>query len=247
MTETATTITKALEAYQRYDPPGWVDVYRLIPWWAGILGMALGVLMMTFGNGRLFRLAAAPLGAIVALLWTPLLAIRFGHAADARQLTTFAMAGLAALGLLFPPGALFFICGTPGGLLGGELVGSQDWVMGFLPGFLVAGALGAAAHKTLGAVVSSVGGAWLLVLGLLAALAPMGTLSSSLAGQPWGCLIAAGLFAVAGTVFQLFVRLSEEERARLKDEKRRAKRRRDEQKATEKRWETYSKDKGLDT
>ena len=75
----------------------------------------------------------------------------------------------------------------------------------------------------------------------------MGTLASSLAGQPWGCLIAAGLFAVAGTVFQLFVRLSDEERATLKDEKRRAKRRRDEQKATEKRWENYSKDKGLDT
>ena len=56
-----------------------------------------------------------------------------------------------------------------------------------------------------------------------------------------------GLFAVAGAVFQLFVRLSPEERARLSDEKRRAKKRRSEQKAVEERWANYSKDKGLDT
>jgi signal transduction histidine kinase len=247
MTANTSAISQALEAYQRFDPPGWVDVYRLMPWWAGIVAMALGIVMMTFGNGKLFRLAAAPLGALVALLWAPLLAIRFGYAANARQITLFAAAALTGLGLLFPPGALFFICGAPGGLLGGELAGAQDWVLGFLPGFLVTGALGAAAHRHLGAVASSIGGAWLLVLGLLAAVAPMGSLAPSLAGQPLGCLMAAGLFAVAGTVFQLFVRLSPEERARLKDEKRRAKRKREEQKAVEERWSNYSKDKGLDT
>jgi hypothetical protein len=247
MTATSSSITQALEAYQRFDPPGWIDVYRLLPWWGGLLAMTLGLVMMTAGNGRLFRLAAAPLGALVALLWAPLLAIKLGYATNAKQITLFSAAALTALGLLFPPGALFFICGAPGGLLGGELAGASDWVLGFLPGFLVAGALGAAMHRVLGAVVSSLGGAWLLVLGLLAAAAPAGSLSASLAGQPWGCLIAAGLFAVAGTVFQLFVRLSPEERARLKDEKRRAKRRREDQKAVEERWANYSKDKGLDT
>mgnify|MGYP006391361623 CR=1 FL=1 len=52
------------------------------------------------------------------------------------------------------------------------------------------------------------------------------------------------LFAVAGIVYQLFVRLSPEERARLKEEKRKAKKRRDETKAVESRWSGYSKNKG---
>jgi hypothetical protein len=246
MTEQASSIAQSLEAYQRFDPAGWVDAYRLLPWYGGLAAMTLGVLMMTFGNGRLFRLAVAPLGALVALLWAPLLAIRFGYGAKAKDITTFAAAGLAVLGLLFPPGALFFICGAPGGLIGGELAGKADWVLGFLPGFLVAGALGAAAHRHLGAVVSSVGGAWLFVLGLLALMAPAGSLAQSLAGQPWGCVSAAGLFALAGVVFQLFVRLSPEERARLKDQKRLAQKKKAEQKAMNERWANYSKDKGLD-
>ncbi len=240
-------LLKALEAYQRFDPPGWVDVHRSFPFWAGLIGIVAGALMLLFGNGRLFRLVAGPLGALVAVLWAPLLAMKLGVAANAREVTIVAAVALAGLGFLFPPGALFFICGVPGGLIAGELVGGSDWALGFFPGLLVSGALGAAAHRFLGAIASSVAGAWLIVLGLLAALSPLGSLSSSLAAQPWGCIIAAALFAIAGAVYQLFVRLSPEERARLADEKRRAKKRREEQKAVEQRWANYSKNKGLDT
>ncbi|MBL8952433.1 MAG: hypothetical protein JNK82_16755 [Myxococcaceae bacterium] len=183
----------------------------------------------------------------MGLLWGSLLATKLGVPGTPQQITMVSSVGLAILGFLFPPGALFFVVGIPGGLLAGELVGGSDWVLGFFPGLLVAGALGAAAHRFLGAIASALTGAWLIILGLLAALSPVGTLSASLAAQPWGCIIAALLFAVAGAVFQLFVRLSPEERARLSDEKRRAKKRRDEQKAIEDRWSSYSKKRGLDT
>jgi hypothetical protein len=244
---TPQTFAQALEAYQRLDPQGWIDIYRQLPWWVGAMGIFTGALMMLFGNGRLFRLAAAPLGALAAMLWAPLLAVKLGYAPQAKMITTVAMATLAGIGLLFPPGAVFFICGIPGGLVAGELVGATDWVLGFVPGFMVTGAMAAAAHRYIGAVVSSLGGGWLIVIGLLAALAPTGSVSAGLAAQPYGCIAATILFMVAGTVFQLFVRLSPEERARLKDEKRRAKQRRSDQKALEARWSNVSKNKGLDT
>jgi hypothetical protein len=240
-------LVSSLEAYQRFDPPGWVDVYRQMPFWAGIGVMIAGVLMLLFGNGKLFRLVAGPLGAGIAILWAPLLATKFGFNAAAKQVTVVASIALGGLGFLYPPGALFFIFGVPGGLIAGELVGDSDWVLGFFPGFLVSGALAAAAHRFIGAIASSVAGAWLIVLGLLSALSPIGSLSSSLASQPWGCIIAGGLFATAGAVFQLFVRLSPEERARVAEEKRRSKLRHGEEKAREERWANYSKNKGLDT
>jgi hypothetical protein len=242
-----TSLAQALEAYQRFDPPGWVDVYRAFPFWAGLGGVAVGALMLLFGNGRLFRLVAGPLGAVVGVLWAPLLAAKLGYASSARQAGIVAAILLGGLGLLFPPGSLFFSCGALGGLLAGELVGGADWVLGFFPGLLVSGALAASAHRFLGAIVSAVFGAWLLVLGVLASLSPLGNVSVALAGQPWGCLIAAGLFATAGALYQLFVRLSPEERARLAEERRRAKQHRKEQKAVEERWANYSKNKGLDT
>jgi hypothetical protein len=237
----------ALDAYQRFDPAGWVAVYSKLPWWGGLFAITAGVVMLLIGNGKLFRLVAAPIGAMVALLWAPMLAIKMGFAPSAQQITTVAAVALGVLGLLFPPGALFFICGAPGGLIAGELVGGSDWMIGFLPGFLVAGALGAAAHRIIGAVASSVTGGWLMVLGLLSLLSPIGTLSASLAGQPYGCLAAGALFAIAGVVFQLFVRLSPEDRARLNGQKRQAKKRRADQKAAEARWAGIGKSKGLDT
>src|SRR5439155_25950566 len=126
-----------------------------------------------FGNGGLFRVVAGPLGAVVGLLWAPLLATKLGYAASARQITYIAAGGLGALGLLFPPGVLFFIFGTPGGLVAGELVGGSDWVLGFFPGSLVVGALAAAAHRFIGAIASSIAGGWVIVLGLLSALSPL--------------------------------------------------------------------------
>ena len=103
-----------------------------------------------------------------------------------------------------------------------------------------------AAHRYIGAVVSSVLGAWILMLGLLAALHPFTRLVESVSQQPWGVLIAALLFAIAGCVYQLVVQLSPEANRALKLEKSKAKKKLAEAKALENRWTSYSKDKGLD-
>ena len=68
----------------------------------------------------------------------------------------------------------------------------------------------------------------------------------SVSQQPWGVLIAALLFAIAGCVYQLLVQLSPEAREALRQEKKKAKKKVADAKAIESRWTNYSKDKGLD-
>ena len=57
-----------------------------------------------------------------------------------------------------------------------------------------------------------------------------------MANQPWGVIIAAGLFALAGSVYQIAVRPSPEEMDKIRAEKERLKLRKAEQQALEKRW-----------
>lgn len=240
------TFLRAIEAYQRFDPAGWVALFRIFPVWAGGALMLGGALMTLYGGGRLFRLVAGPIGAAVGFLWAPILATRLGFAPQANQARIVATVGIAGLGLLYPPAAIFFAFGIPCGMVAGEMAGVNDWLLGFIPGFFFGGVLAMAAHRYIGAIVSSLVGAWLLVLGLLAALHPFTSLVDSVSQQPWGVLIAALLFAIAGGVYQLFVRLSPEVREALKQEKRKAKKKLAEAKMIEKRWANYSKDKGLD-
>lgn len=240
------TFLRALEAYQRFDPAGWVQLFRLFPWWAGALLIAVGVLMMLFGGGKLFRVVAGPIGAGVGFLWAPVVATKIGFAPQAAQARIVATIAIAGMGFLYPPAATFFAFGIPMGMVAGEMAGVNDWMLGFIPGLFFGGVLAMAAHRYIGAIASSLVGAWLLVLGLLALLRPVTALVESVAQQPWGVLIAALLFAVAGGVYQLFVQLSPEAREALKQEKRKAKQKLAENKAIEKRWQNYSKDKGLD-
>ena len=85
-------------------------------------------------------------------------------------------------------------------------------------------------------LVASLVGAWLLTIGALAALHQFGGLVTAVASQPWGVLIAAVLFALAGSVYQIAVQPSPEVQERLRSEKERLKLRKAEQKALEKRW-----------
>ena len=240
------TFLRAIEAYQRFDPAGWVSLFRVFPMWAGGVLILVGVLMMLWGGGKMFRLVAGPLGAGVGFLWAPLLATKLGYPQFANQARIVATIAIGGMGFLFPPAATFFAFGIPLGIMAGETAGVNDWLLGFIPGFIFGGVMAMAAHRYIGAVVSSLVGAWVLVLGLLATLHPFTTLVESVSQQPWGVLIAALLFAIAGCVYQLFVRLSPEASEALKQEKAKAKKKLAEKKAIENRWTNYSKDKGLD-
>lgn len=232
---------KALEAYEKFDPAGWVAVYKTLPLAAGVAVAVVGLLMLLLGNGHLFRVVAAPLGALVATLWAAGIATRLGYEGDAHRVTAIATVVLVVLGIGWPPGVVFFAVGIPAGLFAGEFVGRQDWLLGFIPGFIGMGGLAVAAHRWFSAIVSSFAGAWLLVIGVLAALRESTSLAEKVTSTPWGALGAAALFGLAGSVYQLFVRLSPEERAAVKEEKARTKRKLKEQKALEQRWASYSK------
>jgi hypothetical protein len=144
------------------------------------------------------------------------------------------------LGFLFPPSAIFLTVGVAVGLLAGQLAGPSDWLLGFLPAFLVCGTVASAFHRYVASVVSSAVGAWLLVIGLLAALHQAGGVVASVAAQPWGVVLAAAFFAVAGAVYQIAVRPTPEEALRLKQERARVKQKVEEKRALEKRWAHYS-------
>ncbi|MCC6337714.1 MAG: hypothetical protein IT380_27440 [Myxococcales bacterium] len=233
-------IERAFEPYRHLDPLGWVGVFRFLPVWGGLIAIVVGTLMLLYGGRNLFRLVAGPLGAVIATVWAGVVAQRFGFGASARTITLAASLGLLGLGLLYPPFVVFFAFGIPVGLLGGQLAGTADWLLGFLPGFMVGGALGVVMHRIVGAVLSAGVGAWVAMLGLMAALNPFLAPVGWLAGNPIAVLSIAGCFAIAGVVFQLFVRPSPEEAEKRRHEKFIAKKRAKEAADQEKRWKKYT-------
>lgn len=226
---------EALEAYRRFDPAGWVAIYRLLPVWAGLVCCWLGLGLLLLGGGRAFRAVSGPLGALIGLAWTGLLLTKLGVAGDSR-LPGLAAASLAVLGFVFPPAVLSLGVGIPVGLLGGTIAGPSDFLAGFTPGFILGVLAALVLHRHMSAIIASLLGAWLLVLGTMAALHRSGGLVNAMASQPWGLLTAAGLFAIAGSIYQIAVRPSPEEAGRQQAERQRLKARQAELSALEKRW-----------
>lgn len=228
---------EALKAYQSLNPAGWVAIYRVMPIWAGIVSFFIGLALLLFGGStRLFRFMAGPLGLLIGMMWTPLLMGHFGFSNHDPRTTAAVAAVLALMGLLFPPVVIFLTVGIPLGLLGGEIAGPNDFLVGFAPGLLIGGVLAALLNRQVSAVIASLLGAWLLVIGAMAALHQFSGLVGAMARQPWGIVIAAGLFAVAGSIYQISVRPTPEEVERQNSERQRLKARMAEQKALEKRW-----------
>ncbi|MBX5483964.1 MAG: hypothetical protein IRZ16_19240 [Myxococcaceae bacterium] len=232
-------LTPVIHAYRTFDPAAWVGVYRLLPSWAGIILIAAGVCFLVFGGGKPFRFVAGPAGALIGFLWAPILTAKFGLQIDANIAGTIAAVALGVLSFTIPASVVFFGVGLPVGFFAGNLAGSNDWFLGFAPGFLATGTVAAIFTRYIGSVLASALGAWLLVLGVLTALHSVAGVVTAVANQPYGVILAAALFALAGSIFQIFVRPSPEEAERLRIERLKAKRRLEEKKALEKRWAQY--------
>jgi len=196
----------ALEAYQRFDPAGWVALYKQLHPWAGIAMALVGAILMFFGGGRLFRVVAGPLGAVIALAWTELVLSRLGFTGLDARIPLAVAAFFALLGFGLPPAIIYLGAGIPVGLLGGEIAGPDNYLIGFGPGFIIGGVLAVLMHRPLSALLASALGGWLLVLGAMAGLAPHTPHVATAAAQPWGVVGAAALFAVAGAVYQIVIR-----------------------------------------
>jgi hypothetical protein len=230
------TYLQALEAYQTFNPSAWVAIYRLLPMWAGLGCCALGVTLLLVGGGRLFRALAGPLGLLIGMAWTGVLVSKLGVPGWDPRFTPVAAAALGLLGFAFPPLIISLGVGIPLGLLGGQIAGPGDFVLGFAPGFILGGLAAAVLRRQVAAVLSSMVGAWLLVIGALAALDSFGGLATAMARQPWGLILAAILFALAGSVYQIAVRPSPRKAERPGSESQRLMEGQAEQKALEKRW-----------
>ncbi|MFP2930280.1 hypothetical protein ACLESO_34810 [Pyxidicoccus sp. 3LG] len=228
-------LLQALKAYETFNPSGWVGIYRLLPMWAGIVCCVVGVTLLLAGGGRLFRVLAGPIGGILGMWCTRVVSTKLGLP-EFSHLPAIVASVLMALGFLFPPAITFVGLGVPLGLIAGQIAGPQDFLLGFAPGFIIGGLVGALLHRVVSVLVASAVGAWVLVIGALAALHQFGGLVAAVASRPWGVIVAAGLFAVAGAVYQLAVRPSPEEADKQRAEKERLKLRQAEQRALEKRW-----------
>lgn len=235
------TLERAFEPYRHLDPIGWIGVYRFLPASAGVGLAVLGAFLILFGGRRVFRLVAGPLGALLAAVWAGTLATRLGFGSVQRQATVVSTFALLGAGFLFPPIVVFLAFGLPVGLLAGRLAGPADWLLGFAPGLMVGGAFGVVLRQQVAALLSSALGAWLIVLGVMAALSPFVSSVGALSRAPGAVLSIAGLFTVAGVVYQLFIRPSAYELEKRKRERVTAKRREKETAALEKRWSKQSK------
>ena len=55
------TLQRALEPYKHFDPPGWINLFRFLPVWAGALTALIGVGLLLRGGGVLITLLVLPL------------------------------------------------------------------------------------------------------------------------------------------------------------------------------------------
>ena len=228
-------LLRAFAAYETFNPTGWVTAHLFVPIWLALILVAVGALLLVAGGGSTFRLIAAPLGLVVGLMFTRPAMVGLGIDATP-QLSAIAALALLVLGVALPQALLFFALGLPLGVGFGTLAGPADFMLGFLPGFLVGGAVGAMAYRVVGALLASALGAWMFILGLLAVLAPVGRISQQAIAHPWLVLALAGVVALLGALYQLILRPSPEEAEKLRREKIREAQRLAEKAELERRW-----------
>lgn len=238
------TLQRALEPYKHFDPTGWVNLFRFFPVWAGVLVALVGVGLLLRGGGVLFRGVAGPLGLIIGQIWIGPLAARLGFQNLQQQVSLGASALLCVLGFVMPASTVFFGFGIPIGLMAANLAG-PDWLLGFVPAFIIGGAVGVVLERPVSVLLATVAGGWLTLIGLMAALSGVaGGLVERLAGTWPAAVSVASLFAVAGFGYQIFVLPPPEKASQLKREKAMAKQAAAEKKALEKRWANYTRDEG---
>jgi hypothetical protein len=201
-------LTDALSVFRTPDPAAWLSLATRLPFLLAVAAAALGAFLLMAGGGKAFRVIAAPVGALLGLLWGEALAGPLGLAGNETALAIGAAAVLFGIGALAPSVVVAIAFGAPVGLAFGGLVGNTGFLLGFVPAALLAGSVAAVLHRPLRVLVAATTGAALLLLGLLRVLQGFPAVGAMAKGHAVWLLVAAGTVAFAGAVVQLATQMN---------------------------------------
>lgn len=196
-------LTDALSVFRSPDPVAWLSLAARLPWAVAALATLVGALLLVAGGGKAFRFIAAPLGALLGLLWGEALAGPLGLGGNETALAIGASVVLFGLGALAPSAVVAIAFGAPVGLAFGGLVGNTGFLLGFIPAALLAGAVAAVLHRPLRVLVAAAMGGALLLLGLLRLFQSVPAVTALAKDHAAWVLAAAAAVAFAGAVVQL--------------------------------------------
>jgi len=229
--------------YGQWSLQAWLETLFYWPLWGAALAIALGLCFLTVGQGFVFRLVAALMGAVIGFAWSKPVIHQLALPDFANSEQVYAVL-LGIVGLSIPEAVLFLILAIPAAFACVAYLGLKNPLLGFVPAFLVGGALGLILKNHIRAFIASALGAWMLVLGILASFYRLGWISNRVLENPWAILGAIALLALSGTFFQLNFYGKKQRRARRKAEKVRLKTLAEDKAALEQKWSNYSsKDK----
>lgn len=196
-------LADALGVFRTLDPAGWLGAAAGLPWPLSVVALLLGAFLVVAGGGKAFRIIAAPLGALLGLLWGEALAGPLGLQGSETAVALGSAALLFALGALAPSVVVAIAFGAPVGLAFGGLVGKTGFLLGFVPAALLAGAVAAVLHRPLRVLVAAAAGAALLLLGLVGLLSRVPGMAEFQRAHALWLLAGAGVVGFAGAVLQL--------------------------------------------
>ncbi len=196
-------LSDALSVFRSPDPSAWLSLSSRLPWVLAAAAALLGAFLLVAGGGKAFRVIAAPVGALLGLLWGAALAGPLGLSGSETAVAVGSAVVLFGLGALAPSVVVAIAFGAPVGLAFGELVGNTGFLLGFVPASLLAGAVAAVLHRPLRVLVAASSGAALLLLGSLRLLRGVPAVTGLTLTHPLWLLAAAGALAFGGAVVQL--------------------------------------------
>jgi hypothetical protein len=196
-------LSDALSVFRTSDPATWLSLSARLPWVLALAAALVGGFLLVAGGGKAFRVIAAPVGAVLGLLWGEALAGPLGLSGSETALAIGAAFVLFGVGALAPSVVVAIAFGAPVGLAFGGLVGNTGFLLGFVPAALLAGAVAAVLHRPLRVLVAATTGAALLLLGLLRLLQDFPVVTALARTHALWLLAGAGAVAFGGAVVQL--------------------------------------------
>jgi len=228
--------------YGEWNLQAWLEASLLHwPLWGACLAMAVGACFLTVGQGFLFRFVTALAGIVIGIAWSKPVIVQLSLPDFSGSEQVYAVL-LGLVGFSIPEAVLFLVFAIPAAFAAMSYLGLKNPLLGFVPAFLVGGALGLIVHNHVRAFIASALGAWMLVLGVLTSLYRLGLISSGVLQSPGAIVGAIAFLALAGTFFQMYFHGKKYQRAKRKAEKTRLKTMAQDKAALEEKWANYSKD-----